>query len=154
MQYVEAPNEAPSGSPKPSVFLAGGITGCSDWQKIVVENLAHVSALTLYNPRRENFPIHDPKAAYEQIKWEYEHLRKADAILFWFPPETLCPIVLYELGAWTVSSKMLFIGTHPDYQRKQDVEIQTKLARPSSEVHTSLETLIDRVAGFSLYFEV
>ncbi len=36
----------------------------------------------LLNPRRKNFPRHDPAAAEQQIKWEYNHLRVAPAILF------------------------------------------------------------------------
>src|SRR5438132_145293 len=87
-----------------SVFLAGGITGCPDWQTDMVSLLAG-SPVVVLNPRRKNFPIGDPNAAQEQIAWEYRHLRKADRILFWFSAATLNPIVLYELGAWSVTTK-------------------------------------------------
>ncbi|MHC4413629.1 MAG: nucleoside 2-deoxyribosyltransferase domain-containing protein [Planctomycetota bacterium] len=97
--------------------------------------------LTLLNPRRANFPIHDPNEAMEQIVWEYNHLRKADAILFWFCQETLNPIVLYELGTWSMTNKLLFIGIHPEYRRRQDVEIQTDLVRPEIEIVYSLQEL-------------
>jgi hypothetical protein len=37
--------------------------------------------------------------------------------MFWFPCETLCPITLYELGAWTVlapqTGTKLFVGACP-----------------------------------------
>src|SRR5262249_54129317 len=89
----------------------------------------------------DRFPIDDPGAAEEQIRWEFEHLRKADAILFWFPGETLCPIALYELGAWSMTDKPLFVGTHPAYARRQDVLIQTRLARPDVPVTESLADL-------------
>lgn len=69
-------------------------------------------------------------------------LRDADAILFWFPCETLCPITLYELGAWSMSDKPLFVGVHPAYQRRQDVEIQTRLARPDVAVTDLLAALV------------
>jgi hypothetical protein len=126
MNYVECPQTAAT---SPSLFLAGGITGCPNWQAIVVEQLQD-TPLTLFNPRRGQFPIHDPTASEVQIRWEYDHLRKADAILFWFPWETLCPIVLYELGAWSMTNKPLFVGVHPHYQRHRDVQIQTALVRP------------------------
>jgi hypothetical protein len=123
-----------------AIFLAGGITDCPDWQTQIIEMLKGVDVVLL-NPRRANFPIHDPTAAQKQIDWEHRHLRKADSILFWFPQETLCPIVLYELGAWSMTKKMLFVGVHPGYRRKQDVEIQTKLVRPDVEVVSSLPLL-------------
>lgn len=125
-----------------TLFLVGGITDCPDWQS---EAIASLSNLTLLNPRRKNFPIHDPNAAKEQIEWEYKALRYADAILFWFPHETLCPIVLYELGAWSMSNKPLFVGTHPLYQRKQDVIVQTRLVRPDIEIVFSLSDLFVQV---------
>jgi hypothetical protein len=121
----------------PSLFLAGGITGCPDWQREMVSLLAG-EAVTLLNPRRASFPIDDPTAAPKQIEWEHLHLRKADGILFWFPCEALCPIALYELGAWSMTSKPLFVGVHPNYQRRQDVEVQTALVRPDVAVRRSL----------------
>ena len=30
--------------------------------------------LVVFNPKRENFPIDDPNAAYEQIAWEFSWL--------------------------------------------------------------------------------
>jgi hypothetical protein len=84
----------------------------------------------------------------EQITWEHDYLRMADAILFWFPCETICPIVLYELAAWSMTDKPIFVGVHPDYQRRQDVEIQTGLARPEVEIVYSLEDLVGQVASW------
>jgi hypothetical protein len=110
----------------------------------MARNLADLP-LTILNPRRRNFPMNDPTAAAAQIAWEHRHLRKAGAVLFWFPSETLCPITLYELGAWSMSAKPLFVGTHPDYQRRLDVEIQTRLARPEVRVVSSLNDLAQQV---------
>jgi len=142
MIYVESPAEWDGD--RPAVFLAGGITGCVDWQKEVVAGLADLDIAVL-NPRRENFPIGDPTAARDQIEWEFRHLRKAQAVSFWFPAETLCPIVLYELGSWIRTSKKLFVGVHPDYKRKQDVEIQTTLVRPKLEIVYSVADLIAQI---------
>jgi hypothetical protein len=147
-QYIEAPAEYEPGS-LPGVFLAGGITGCPDWQREMVALLRDLPVAIL-NPRRANFPIADPTAASAQIEWEFRHLRKADAILFWFPCETLCPISLYELGAWSrdrsgQKSKPLFIGVHPQYQRRADVEIQTNLVRPELRIAYALPDLAESV---------
>jgi len=144
MRYVEAPT-IPRFSPREKLlFLAGGIQGCPDWQSDMV-SLLHDTSWVVLNPRRTNFPIHDPTAADAQIQWEYDHLRYADVILFWFPCETLCPIVLYELGAWSMTKKPLYVGVHPDYQRRQDVEIQTRLSRPDVRIVYSLEALAQEV---------
>lgn len=47
MKYIEAPDPY-DGSGK-SIFLAGGITACIDWQAKMTERLSQ-SALTLLNP--------------------------------------------------------------------------------------------------------
>lgn len=151
MRYIEAPENYRLTMGCKSIFLAGGITGCPDWQKDVVAQLHDVERLDVLNPRRANFPIHDPSAAEKQIEWEFNHLRKATAILFWFPCETLCPIVLYELGAHSMTSKQLFVGTHPDYPRRQDVEIQTRLMRSDLQIHHSLEDLTKEVRDWALH---
>ncbi len=147
MQYIEAPTEY---TPKPApfaIFLGGGITGTPDWQKEVAQKLDNYDVVLL-NPRREDFPIHDPTAAEAQVTWEHRHLRLAHGILFWFPKETLCPIVLYELGAWSMTKKPLFIGVEPGYKRAQDVEIQTKLVRPELRISTTLDDLCNQVRGW------
>jgi hypothetical protein len=137
----------PQRQTEPALFLAGGITDCPDWQAQVVEQLADQN-LTLFNPRRPNFPIGDPKAAEEQIVWEFNHLHRADVCLFWFPCETLCPIVLYELGGWSIFSYQMFLGVHPDYKRRQDVEIQTRLQRPDQSIVYSLDDLVAQVKAW------
>ena len=146
MTYVEAPTEYVADG-RPSVFLAGGISGCDDWQSRMTELLADLD-LTVLNPRRERFPIDHPTAAEEQIRWEYRHLRRATSRLFWFPPQTLCPITLYELGAWSAMPGPLFVGVDPNYARRRDVEIQTKLARPDVRVVHSLAELAAQVRRF------
>lgn len=143
MRYVEAPYRD-SGH---VLFLAGGITDCPDWQRVICDDLTGENLIVL-NPRRDDFPINDPNASYEQIKWEFDMLREASMISFWFPKETLCPIVLYELGAWSMTEKPLFVGVDPQYKRADDVEIQTALIRPDVEIVTSLSALADQVRGF------
>jgi hypothetical protein len=145
VRYIEAIEEFEG--PGPSVFLAGTITGSTDWQAEVVRFLRDED-VALLNPRRANFPIGDSKAAPEQIAWEHRHLRKADAILFWFAPETMGPIVLYELGAWSMTQKPLFVGAHPEYPRRTDVLEQTKLVRPDIVVVDGLYQLVGQVQAW------
>ena len=134
---IEAPNEVYSleNNRNTKIFLAGGITNCPEWQFVVIEKLKDEPGLTIYNPRRKNFPIEDPNASEEQITWEYEKLRDADVIAFWFSRGSLNPIVLYELGRWGNSSdKEIVIGIDKGYERTKDVEIQTMLSRPEIDI--------------------
>jgi hypothetical protein len=149
-EYIEAPTEfedfGPAGAA--SVFLAGGISDCENWQRRVSEELAG-TGLVVLNPRRRDFPINDPSAAEAQIEWEHRHLQRAAARLFWFPPQTLCPIALYELGAWASRAGSLFVGTDPAYARRTDVLIQLRLARPDVVVTDSLQELIHQVKSWA-----
>lgn len=143
MKYIQCPTEANPQSLEPTLFLAGGISSCPDWQSELISKLEH-SNWTIFNPRRTDFDAGDSSLAESQIDWEFRHLRLANAIAFWFPPQTLCPITLYELGAWSMTNKPLFIGVDPKYQRRLDVKIQTKLARPEVLI---LESLTDLAAA-------
>lgn len=146
-KYLEAVNELEvdeDSLSRPSIFLAGGITGCPDWQADMVAMLDPLDVL-LINPRRSEWDIDDPYAAEAQIKWEHKMLRYADEILFWFPKETLCPITLYELGFWTGQRKKITIGCDPGYARIQDIDIQTKLINNKIRIVHSLNGLADMV---------
>jgi hypothetical protein len=148
MRCITPPTEYEPQQNDISLFLAGGITLCPDWQAEMIERLS-ATDLVLLNPRRPDFPIGDPSAARGQIEWEHEHLRLSTAILFWFPCETLCPIVLYELGAWSKTHKRLFLGVHPQYQRRQDVRIQTSLVRPEITIVYDLAALAASVIDWA-----
>jgi hypothetical protein len=128
------------------LFLAGGISNCPDWQSILAAQL-ETTHWTLLNPRHADFDSSNTSLAEAQILWEHEHLRLASAIAFWFPSQTLCPITLYELGAWSMTQKPLFVGTHPDYARRLDVMVQTRLVRPEIQVTDSLEALAAHIRG-------
>lgn len=142
MKYIECP--AVHLGKEKSIFLAGGITACADWQKEMVELLSE-EEIVLLNPRRADFNANNPNMSLKQITWEHSHLNKASAILFWFSHETLCPITLYELGKWTAKGKKIFIGIHPEYKRKFDVEYQTKLERPEIDIVYDLQSLANQV---------
>lgn len=134
--YVEAPHEYNGDAP--SLFLAGGITDCPDWQAEARRLLAD-APIAVLNPRRATFPIDDPSAAASQISWEFRHLRKADLVLFWFPASSaLQPISLYELGAHAAAGKPIAVGADPGYPRRADVVLQLGHIRPEVTVVDSL----------------
>ena len=125
-----------------TVFLAGGITNCPDWQSEVIKDLNvdnhYLKSLVIFNPRRENFPIGDKSAAYAQIEWEYQMLEKCDVFSMYFSSgESDQPICMYELGRNILRMQMRFpadwqeriiITVEGEYRRKHDVLIQTELA--------------------------
>src|SRR5690606_32061947 len=129
MKYIEAPTEIMDSTGKMTLFLAGGITGCPDWQSEMRELLSSTD-LILINPRRQAWDMTKDKAE-DQIAWEFKYLTSADLILFWFPKETLCPIVLFELGKYAAATnRTVFVGVEPGYKRELDVRFQMHLARP------------------------
>jgi hypothetical protein len=143
--YIEAPNRITSWSPKDySIFLGGGITNCADWQDVVVRELMPFEGLTIFNPRRKTYQ-YTKEAALEQITWEYIFLEMAASICFWFSPETLCPITLFEYGKYLPKGKKLFVGCHADYKRLLDVKTQTLLEKPHQVVHENFEDLLAEI---------
>jgi hypothetical protein len=144
MRVIEAPNEL-FDVPRPAIFLAGGITGCPDWQKTVIDGLSDINFGCLLNPRRANFPIENPNAAREQITWEFVALHKADVFSMWFCNTTSDqPICFYELGRYValrqVSNQLnhVLVGVEKGFKRSQDVYIQTELVdRGVSQAITS-----------------
>lgn len=128
-----------------SIFLAGGISNCADWQEGTGERLAADTSAIIFNPRRTDFDMNAyEEISRQQIKWEYAALRIAKVNLFWFPPETLCPITLLELGSAMerLPQGALMVGCHPDYQRKFDVEVQMAL-RNHGRVFDNLGELVE-----------
>lgn len=133
---------APSGENAefPSVFLAGGITNCKDWQNDVIRALEH-QKVTIFNPRRETFDITDQNVTYEQIRWEYERLEQMDIFSMYFCSGISDqPICMYELGRnilrmqnrfpWDWENRII-IGIEDGYSRAKDVIIQASLCAPN-----------------------
>lgn len=135
-QVIEAPSLTSATYDK-SLFIAGGITNCPNWQHELIDALQNLE-ITIYNPRREKFPADNPVAAREQIAWEFNKLRKANYVSFWFCQETLCPITLFELGATMERTDNCIIGVHPEYKHRYSVEVQANLKN-----HTVLYSLSD-----------
>lgn len=140
MTYVEAPG--PLTEAGSSIFLAGGITNCPDWQSEAVKLIS--DRTHVFNPRRANFPIHDPDAAEEQITWEFNALHEATCILFWFPVGAIQPIALYELGRYVALGRPIAVGRDDSYERRQDVDVQMKLAKPDLPIYNTLAQTVEQ----------
>lgn len=144
MNYIEAPDPLPSKMDQPSLFVAGGISGTQNWQDFFVDQIKDLDIFVI-NPRRKDFALGEPNIGLQQIKWEYNALLKVDAVSFWFPHETLCPITLFELGTLMKGDTKIFVGYHPKYERSFDIEIQVSLYRPDVQIASSLEVLAEQV---------
>lgn len=147
VRYIEAPIEyQPDPDDPPAVFLAGGITSCPDWQATALENFASDDVpMVVLNPRRQNFPIHDPTAGPAQIGWEYRHLHQRGVLtVFWFPAGGFVPqpIALFELGQALGEGRPFVVGVDPGYSRALDVQAQRALARPGLTVHDRLDAVL------------
>jgi hypothetical protein len=139
---------------KRGIFLAGGITGCSDWQKQAIQKLKpHLhDHQVIFNPRQNNFdPEQKDQTLETQILWEFQALQLSQIILFWFPKESTCPIALFELGKYLVEkgNKPIFVGTDPEYPRAADLQFQLALERPDINIVHSLDDLIKQVVAFT-----
>jgi len=128
-----------------TVFLAGGISNCPDWQTPAAEKIqaALGDSILIVNPRRNGWDMNSHvEESTKQILWEHKYLKQSAHILFWFPKETLCPITLLELGKYLVKPVALTIGTHPEYQRRLDVEVQSSL-EGEHEIWDNLDDMVD-----------
>ena len=53
---------------------------------------------------------------------------------------------MLEYGKYALATERpVIIGVDPEYERKQDVEIQTKLARPQLPIYYSLDDMVNAV---------
>lgn len=95
------------------IFLAGTIDmgNSSDWQNTLISRLSDDRYqnlnITIYNPRRDKeFNVDDQE---EQIRWELNHLDKADVILVNILPDSKSPITLMEIGLYANSGKLVVV---------------------------------------------
>ena len=166
MKLVTAPDKINLSDYSERIFLAGGITNCDIWQDKVVEHLYNslavpgwdTSELLIFNPRRENFPIDDPKAAYEQIKWEFCALDACNIFTMYFcNSESVQPICMYELGRniakieneYKITARWkqrIIVSVEDGYKRAQDVIIQCGLAGIFVYEHATPETHAQAIA--------
>lgn len=148
MKVVTAPNDCSDSYGKITVFLAGGISDCWNWQEAVINKLKEMEengydmrSLVLFNPRRPSFDVDNPEDTKEQINWEYCWLGCCDIFSMYFcNSESVQPICMYELGRnllkksndWedddSCYCSSVLISIEKGYKRTDDVLIQTELA--------------------------
>lgn len=138
-EVIYAPDPIPIHK-HPSVFLAGGIQQCDDWQNIICDELMNCRGV-IYNPRRSQFKALSEEMLWEQISWEFHAIEQADFFAMWFcDSPSPQPICMYELGRALAlkDHDTIMIGAAEGYSRRKDLEIQTSLAiggRPVIERH-------------------
>ena len=137
------------------IYLAGGVSG-PNWQHDIFVKLAAKlpEGWVVLNPRRDSYAsMQSEREKCDQIAWEYDALLAADAIAFWLPSYTDCPITLFELGRWTSCERPCFIGIHPKYPKRFDLETQLRLTNRSQvnpiPVVDSLGALVELVLQFA-----
>ena len=132
----KSPDPLPFNFQRQSIFVAGGISNCPDWQSEMT-TLMDSNIFDVVNPRRDSGFDKTGATAEEQIIWEHRALGLVDSCIFWFPKETLCPITLLELGKMLVRAHhhavRLAIGWHPEYQRAFDLDVQIRLEHPEDK---------------------
>ena len=128
----------------PDIFLAGGVTYSPNWQKEALKMLAGTD-LIVANPRRDEIISAVGDTARQQITWEFDNLKSAKVILFWFPnAETI--ITFLELGKELVRKSNIVVGVDPDYNRRFDIETQVHLELPRAVIYTTLDETVRAAA--------
>lgn len=149
-------------------FLGGGITNCWNWQNKVIEelkkydieNYGKLDDLVILNPRRENFPIEDPNASFEQINWEFWAIEHSDIFSMYFAGNTTSPqpICFYELGRFLGRENLneLVLTVEEEFVRKNDVIIQTQLVADMSNYVVNVNSNVSQhvYSIISKYFEI
>lgn len=113
-----------------SVFLAGTIDNGNslNWQDRTITELIKlgVKDLEVYNPRREHWNPNPSKEDMEyQIKWEQEHLDKANIIAMVLLDDSKSPISLLEIGLYAKTGKLIVFCT-PNFYRWDNVRLTCK----------------------------
>lgn len=144
-RYLQAPNRLKDieTNSLPSLFLAGSI---SEWRNKAREKL--ISRFNILDPTRNDWDIMTPSEEEEQIRWEKDHLKKADYVLFYFDQGSDAPISLFEYGKCLIlKPDKLFVGMHLNYPKKKQIQLQTFLENPAlyQQIRMDLDDLLEFV---------
>ena len=131
IREIQAPNKISDFNSNLTVFLAGGISNCRNWQDEVIKELYKLDnkydlpRISIFNPRQDaDMKDIDP---VEQIKWEHRYLELADIFsVFFCDSESLQPRTLYELGKYG-REKTSIITVEKGYKREEDILVQSYL---------------------------
>lgn len=162
IELIQAPSETTSKGIK--LFLAGGIRNCPKWQDELIEKLLKEQRIKdeienedikilIFNPRCNEIPEEK-----DQITWEHNQMEKSDIISYWFSVGSVNPITLFEYGKYMTSKKHLVVGCHPNYEKRNNVKVQTELERKDLKVNEDfdnfyeelVDTLIGSITGYRI----
>lgn len=129
---IDAPSTRKPINGSLKVFIAGTIDcdkGSVDWQHDICRKITRVNnnkqSVTIYNPRREEFPDNGSAEVRRQIKWEHEHMDDADLIIMNILEDSQSPISLMEIGMYAQSGK-LHVFCKKGFYRYDNVEMVCK----------------------------
>lgn len=121
-------------SKKKKVFLGGSIEmgKAEDWQTKIVKHFdkPEYEELILFNPRRDDWDsswVHDPTPGtkfHGQVTWEIEAQDHSDLNVYYFVEDTMSPITLLELGAYSKGNTIVRVTE--GYERYGNVVIFCK----------------------------
>lgn len=128
-----------------SVFLAGSIDmgAALNWQELLCKTYYNSSAVTLYNPRRDDWDSSWTQSLQcaqfvEQVNWELDCIDRADFVFMHITAESKAPISLLEFGHITAKSpEKLIISVEPGFWRRGNIEVVCN--RLGIELHESLD---------------
>lgn len=135
MKVITAPEYYVPTREEITVFLAGGITNCENWQKEVIDYLKSLpeektDKLVIYNPRRDKWPKNsDTEEIRRQINWEADYIRSAIIFTMYFTntEKSDQPICFYELGKYANNRLNDIISYQEGFKRALDVEFQMSI---------------------------
>ena len=151
---ITPPSVVPLITYNPSVFLAGSIEmdKAELWQDKLITELADLD-ITILNPRRADWDstwvcTKDNPQFREQVEWELNGLRQANAIAMYLAPGTVSPISLLELGLFINQygyDGKLFVCCPDGFARKGNVDIVCE--RFGVPVYTDWVTWVAAIRG-------
>jgi hypothetical protein len=120
----------------PAIFLGGSIEmgKAEEWQAKIENELEDLDVV-IFNPRRLDFDATQKQSAdnpyiREQIEWERKYLDYCHILAFYFAPNTVSPITLFEVGVYTHKHQLgdakIVLYCPEGYARKANVDINCK----------------------------
>lgn len=143
-QHVISPSEfvKEKFSEKASVFLAG--SAAYPWREHFKGMMA-TDQVVFLDPMN---PDADEICREHTLKWEIEHINKADVLLVWVPKgeeasvKTLSLTTLFEVGRFVeMKNKPLVVGVEKGHYLRDELIGQLKFLRPDVIVVDSLDAL-------------
>ena len=161
---LQSPNEYIPDEKKDKIliFLTGGITNCSNWQKSLIDKFSfiltekeYLSNILFINPRRKNsISFNNEEEIINQIKWEFKYLNQCDLFTMFFDDTKLSdqPICFYELGKYLSKFQNIYKNNYDEhiiisykkgFKRTLDLKIQVDLATKSKIKPIEIEKIDD-----------